>query len=112
MKELPVICCSPEASPLGVAEREALAARFKALADPSRVAILSMLSAEEEVCVCVFTDALELSQPTISHHLRILREAGLVEATRRGTWAFYRLVPEALEALGSALAPDREALPA
>jgi ArsR family transcriptional regulator len=112
MKELPVICCLPGASPLGADEREALARRFKALADPSRVAILSMLSAEEEVCVCVFTDALELSQPTISHHLRILREAGLVEATRRGTWAFYRLVPEALEALRSALAPERAAVPA
>jgi ArsR family transcriptional regulator, arsenate/arsenite/antimonite-responsive transcriptional repressor len=109
MKELPVICCSPGSSPLGVDERAELAARFKALADPSRVAILSMLSAEREVCVCVFTDALELSQPTISHHLRILREAGLVEASRRGTWAFYRLVPEALEALRSALAPDRAA---
>lgn len=112
MNALPVICCSPGASPLGTEERAELAARFKALADPSRVAILSMLSAEEEVCVCVFTDALDLSQPTISHHLRILREAGLVEATRRGTWAFYRLVPDALEALRSALAPEPAAVPA
>jgi ArsR family transcriptional regulator, arsenate/arsenite/antimonite-responsive transcriptional repressor len=112
MNELPVICCSPGTSPLGAEERAELAARFKALADPSRVAILSMLSAEQEVCVCVFTDALDLSQPTISHHLRILREAGLVEATRRGTWAFYRLVPDALEALRSALAPERAAVPA
>jgi ArsR family transcriptional regulator, arsenate/arsenite/antimonite-responsive transcriptional repressor len=109
MNELPVICCSPGSSPLGADERAELAARFKALADPSRVAILSMLSAEREVCVCVLTDALDVSQPTISHHLRILREAGLVEASRRGTWAFYRLVPEALEALRSALAPDRAA---
>ena len=107
MKELPVICCAPGSSPLAVDERVELAARFKALADPSRVAILSMLSAEEEVCVCVLTDALDVSQPTISHHLRILREAGLVAAERRGTWAFYRLVPEALEELRAALAPDR-----
>jgi ArsR family transcriptional regulator len=112
MNELPVICCSPGSSPLGADERTELAGQFKALADPSRVAILSMLSAEQEVCVCVFTDALDLSQPTISHHLRILREAGLVEASRRGTWAFYRLVPEALEGLRAALAPDRAAVPA
>jgi ArsR family transcriptional regulator len=107
MKSLPVICCAPGSQPLGAEERVDLAARFKALADPSRVAILSMLSAEAEVCVCVLTGELDLSQPTISHHLRILREAGLVEATRRGTWAFYRLVPEALEELRTALAPDR-----
>jgi ArsR family transcriptional regulator len=112
MKEVPVICCAPGSTPLGVDERAELAGRFKALADPNRVAILSMLSAEQEVCVCVLTDALDLSQPTISHHLRVLREAGLVEANRRGTWAFYRLVPEALEALRSALASDHEAVPA
>jgi len=107
MKELPVICCAPGSAPLGADERGELAARFKALADPTRVAILSMLSAEQEVCVCVLTDQLDVSQPTISHHLKILREAGLVDATRRGTWAFYRLVPDALEELRSALAPDR-----
>jgi ArsR family transcriptional regulator, arsenate/arsenite/antimonite-responsive transcriptional repressor len=107
MKALPVLCCTPGSAPLGVDERGELAARFKALADPTRVAILSMLSCEEEVCVCVLTDQLEVSQPTISHHLKILREAGLVDSTRRGTWAFYRLVPDALEELRSALAPDR-----
>jgi ArsR family transcriptional regulator len=109
MKALPVICCAPGSSPLGEDARVELAARFKALADPTRVAILSMLSAEREVCVCVLTAELDLSQPTISHHLRILREAGLVEATRRGTWAFYRLVPEALEELRAALGPDLRA---
>ena len=108
MKALPVICCPPGAAPLGEDERVELATRFKALADPARVAILSMLSAGDEVCVCVLTGELDLSQPTVSHHLRILREAGLVEATRRGTWAFYRLVPEALEALRFALAPGRQ----
>ena len=107
MKSLPVICCTLGSSPLGVEERTELAARFKALADPARVAILSMLSAEAEVCVCVLTDELDLSQPTVSHHLRILREAGLVDATRRGTWAFYRLVPEALDELRAALGPER-----
>jgi ArsR family transcriptional regulator len=112
MKALPVLCCSPGTAPLGAEERAALAERFKALADPSRVAILSMLSAAEECCVCVLTEQLELSQPTISHHLRVLREAGLVEASRRGTWAFYRLVPAALEELRSALAPGRAAVAA
>ena len=74
---------------------------FKALADPTRVAIVNRLAAVDEVCVCDLTSAFELSQPTISHHLRLLRDAGLVEAERRGTWAYYRLVPEAIEQLRS-----------
>lgn len=100
---LPAICCGPATEPLAVHERDQLAAQFKALADPTRVAIVNHLSASDEVCVCNLVDAFELSQPTISHHLKILREAGLVESTRRGTWAFYRLVPEALGALRGAL---------
>jgi ArsR family transcriptional regulator len=100
---LPAICCGPETEPLAVHERDQLAARFKALADPTRVAIINCLSAADEVCVCHLTDTFELSQPTISHHLKILREAGLVESTRRGTWAYYRLVPESIEALRGAL---------
>ena len=105
MKSLPVLtapCCSPGAPPLPAAAAAEIAARFKALADPTRVAIVNQLSAEGETCVCRF-DGLGLSQPTISHHLRILREAGIVEATRRGTWAYYRLVPEAIEGLRTAL---------
>jgi ArsR family transcriptional regulator len=100
---LPTICCGPETEPLNETERDELAARFKALADPTRVAIVNCLSAADEVCVCNLTDTFELSQPTISHHLKILREAGLVESTRRGTWAYYRLVPEAIAALRGAL---------
>jgi ArsR family transcriptional regulator len=100
---LPSICCGPETEPLSEAERGALATRFKALADPTRVAIVNRLSAALEVCVCDLNAAFELSQPTISHHLRILREAGLVESSRRGTWAYYRLVPEAIESLRGAL---------
>ena len=100
---LPVICCGPATEPLEIHERDQLAAQFKALADPTRVAIVNHLSAADEVCVCNLDDAFELSQPTISHHLKILREAGLVESSRRGTWAFYRLVPEALGALRGAL---------
>jgi ArsR family transcriptional regulator len=97
------MCCGPETEPLAVHERDQLAAQFKALADPTRVAIINSLSAADEVCVCNLTDAFELSQPTISHHLKILREAGLVESSRRGTWAYYRLVPESIDALRAAL---------
>jgi ArsR family transcriptional regulator len=100
---LPALCCGPATEPLAVHERDQLAAQFKALGDPTRVAIVNQLSAADEVCVCNLVDAFELSQPTISHHLKVLREAGLVEAARRGTWAYYRLVPEALDALRATL---------
>jgi len=101
---LPTLCCGPGTPPLAPDERDVLAARFKALADPTRVAIVNRLAAADEVCVCDFVASLDLSQPTISHHLRILRDAGLVEASRRGTWAYYRLIPEAVDALRGALA--------
>ena len=100
---LPTLCCGPYVAPLSDASRKELAARFKALADPTRVAIVNRLAATEECCVCDLTGAFELSQPTISHHLRLLREAGLVEASRRGTWAYYRLIPEAVAELRGAL---------
>jgi len=106
MQTLPVlqpICCGPDTPPLPEEARAELSSRFKALADPTRVAIVNRLAAADEVCVCDLTAVFELSQPTISHHLRILREAGLVDSTRRGTWAYYRLVPEAIEALRGAL---------
>jgi ArsR family transcriptional regulator, arsenate/arsenite/antimonite-responsive transcriptional repressor len=103
MAVLPAICCGPETEPLTMTERNDLAARFRALADPTRVAIINSLSAAEEVCVCSLTETFDLSQPTISHHLKILREAGLVESSRRGTWAYYRLVPEAIAELRGAL---------
>jgi ArsR family transcriptional regulator, arsenate/arsenite/antimonite-responsive transcriptional repressor len=67
------------------------------------VSIVNRLSSADEVCVCDLTAAFGLSQPTISHHLRILRDAGLVDSSRRGTWAYYRLVPEAIAALRGAL---------
>jgi ArsR family transcriptional regulator len=88
---------------MDAADAEALAARFKALADPTRVAIVNRLGAAEEVCVCELNAEFDLSQPTISHHLRLLREAGLVTARRRGTWAYYRLVPDAMEQLRQTL---------
>jgi ArsR family transcriptional regulator, arsenate/arsenite/antimonite-responsive transcriptional repressor len=105
MKEIALVkapCCVPGSPPLAAQARDRLAAQFKALGDPTRIAIVNQLAGQEECCVCAL-DGLGLSQPTISHHLKILRDAGLVESTRRGTWAYYRLVPEAVEALGFAL---------
>src|SRR6185437_15773725 len=78
--------------------------RFKALSDPARVAIVNQLAGRGEVCTCNLTGFLGLSQPTVSHHLRVLREAGLVEiANKRGTFTFYRLVPEAMQQLAFAI---------
>ena len=100
---IPVLCCGPATEPLDAAAAASIAARFRALADPTRVAIVSRLAAADECCVCDLTDAFELAQPTISHHLKVLREAGLVESSRRGTWAYYRLVPEAVGELRQTL---------
>ncbi len=81
------------------------AALFKAIGDAHRLNILATLArVEGEVCVCDFTDGLPLNQPTVSHHLRILREAELVTCERRGTWVYYRLAASAHERLGDALA--------
>lgn len=79
------------------------AKKFKAVADPTRLAIVACLVRSGEICVTDLVDAFDLSQPTISHHLRLLREAGLLETARRGTLAFYRVPPAALEQLHSAL---------
>ena len=102
MKKLPVfqpLCCGPDVPALEPAAAEDLAAVFKALADPTRVAIVSRLASGDQCCVCDLTAAFDLSQPTVSHHLRILRDAGLVEFERRGTYAYYWLVPEAIDRL-------------
>lgn len=102
MKELPVLqplCCGPDAPPMEPAAARDLASLFKALADPTRVAIVNRLAIGEECCVCDLTDVFDLSQPTISHHLRILRDAGLIDSEPRGTWSYYRLRPEAIERL-------------
>ena len=72
-----------------------------ALADPTRLAIVRELAGATSVCACDFTDCCGVSQPTVSHHLRILREAGVVESERRGTWIYYRLVPTVAERLRS-----------
>src|SRR6266850_337596 len=102
MKALPVlqpICCVSDTEPLSRPAAAALASYFKALSDPTRVAIVNRLTGAEELCVCDLTAAFDLSQPTVSHHLKVLRDAGLVESTPRGTWAYYRVVPETLAAL-------------
>ena len=85
-------------------ELAAEAALFKALGDETRLKILAILACSEgEVCVCEFTDTLPLNQPTVSHHLRILRDAELVTCERRGTWVFYRLAATARDRLDAAL---------
>src|SRR5580698_1866776 len=96
-------CCPP--AKVAMERFEAEAAILKAMADPYRLRILATLArASDEVCVCDFTDALPLNQPTVSHHLRILREAGLVTCERRGTWVYYRLAADARDRLTEALA--------
>jgi ArsR family transcriptional regulator len=100
---LPQLCCGPDVPALPPAAAAQLAERFRALADPTRVAIVNRLAQAEETCVCDLTAVFDLSQPTISHHLKVLRDAGLVDSSRRGTWAYYRIVPEALGALAAAL---------
>jgi ArsR family transcriptional regulator, arsenate/arsenite/antimonite-responsive transcriptional repressor len=108
MKSLAVlqpICCGPDLPLLEAEAALELAGVFKALADPTRVSIVSRLASGEPCCVCDFTEAFDLAQPTVSHHLRILRDAGLVEAERRGTFAYYRLVPEAIERLQGVFTP-------
>jgi ArsR family transcriptional regulator len=84
-----------------------LARMFKALADPVRLRLLSIVASHPggEACVCDLSSAFDLTQPTISHHLRVLREAGLLECERRGTWVYYRVVPTALAQLAAVLGP-------
>lgn len=100
-------CCAPVLdSVLSAEEASQLAAGFKVLADPARLRLLSLLAAQpdQEACVCELTEPLGLSQPTVSHHLRLLHDAGLVSRTRRGTFAYYRVEPERLGILRDALA--------
>lgn len=101
-------CCPVLGSvPLGEREAEQVASAFKAIADAARLRILSLIASrpDREACVCILTGPLGLSQPTVSHHLRVLHEAGLLQRERRGTWAFYRIAPGALDVLRRALTP-------
>lgn len=99
--ELPVLCCAPlSASTVSDEEAEATAQLFKALADPHRVRIVNLLAnAGEPVCVCDITEAIGLSQPTISFHLKKLTGSGLLLREKRATWAYYSLNPAALDQL-------------
>ncbi|MGO4295390.1 ArsR/SmtB family transcription factor [Glutamicibacter sp. MCAF14] len=102
------VCCAPSPGEaiLHAGEAEALALRFKALGDPNRLRILSIVSASEsaETCVCDLPEPLGLKQPTVSHHLKILVDAGILHREKRGVWAYYSVVPGALESLGASLA--------
>jgi ArsR family transcriptional regulator len=102
-------CCAPlSGSPLTVAEADQLAAQLKVLADPTRLRLVSMLLASDnrEACTCDVTEPLGVSQPTVSHHFRKLAEAGIVTGDRRGTWTYYRVVPEALTAIARVIDPS------
>lgn len=94
-------CCAPAAAPsLTRARTATLAARLKALADPTRLRMLDLLAQQSEpLCVCDITDQFEQNQPTISHHLKLLREAGLIDYEKRGIWAFYWVTSEGQQAL-------------
>jgi ArsR family transcriptional regulator len=101
----PAACCTPLGAPsLTDDQAQVTAQLFKALADPHRVKIVNLLATSPEpVCVCEFTEPLGLSQPTVSHHLKKLLDAGLLDREQRGTWAYYSLRPNALGNLAAAL---------
>lgn len=102
------ICCAPVArGVLDADEAQGLARMFKALGDPTRVRLLSLIAArpEREACICDLIDQVGLSQPTVSHHMKQLVDAGLVVREQRGRWAFYRIVDDTLTALSGALRP-------
>ncbi|GGQ90844.1 transcriptional regulator [Streptomyces asoensis] len=99
-------CCAPMVrEPLGEDAAAELSRMFKALSDPIRLRLLSLIASHEggEACVCDLTGPFDVSQPTISHHLKVLREAGLVGSERRGTWVYYWVLPEALVKLSALL---------
>lgn len=99
-------CCSPLLrEPITASQAAGLARLLKALADPTRLRLVSMVAAREdgEACVCELTGPLGLTQPTISHHLKILVDAGILTRDKRGVWAYYALVPSALDALSAVL---------
>jgi ArsR family transcriptional regulator, arsenate/arsenite/antimonite-responsive transcriptional repressor len=99
-----VACCSPlTKEPLATDQAERIAPLLKALADPVRLRLLSLVASHEdgEACVCDLNDAFDLSQPTISHHMKVLHDVGLVDRTKRGVWVYYAIKPEALADLGA-----------
>jgi ArsR family transcriptional regulator, arsenate/arsenite/antimonite-responsive transcriptional repressor len=92
-------------APLDEETATGLARVFKALGDPVRLRLLSMIASRDggEICVCDLTPAFDLSQPTISHHLKLLKQAGLIDSERRGTWVYYRLLPATTDRLAAVL---------
>ena len=97
-------CCSPlSAQPLTIEQAEQVAPLLKALADPVRLRLLSLVASRQggEACICDLNAAFDLSQPTISHHMKVLHEAGLVDRDKRGVWVYYRVRPQALVSLGA-----------
>jgi ArsR family transcriptional regulator len=99
-------CCAPlTAEAVSAEAAAAVAARFKALGDPTRVRLLSLVAAHEgaEACVCDLTEPVGLSQPTVSHHLKVLVDAGILSRTKRGVWSYYAVVPGALDDLAAML---------
>jgi ArsR family transcriptional regulator, arsenate/arsenite/antimonite-responsive transcriptional repressor len=109
-----VACCSPlSREPLSQPQAEQIAPLLKALADPVRLRLMSLVASHEggEACVCDLTDAFTLSQPTISHHLKVLHECGLLDRDKRGVWVYYRARTEALANL-AALIGSPTAVPA
>lgn len=112
----PAGCCEPMVrEPLGEQDAVELARMFKALSDPVRLRLLSLIASHAggEACVCDLTGPFDVSQPTISHHLKVLREAGLVGSERRGTWVYYRVIPAAMNRLSDLLqAPAQAGVPA
>jgi ArsR family transcriptional regulator, arsenate/arsenite/antimonite-responsive transcriptional repressor len=97
-------CCSPLTSqPLSIEQAERVAPLLKALADPVRLRLMSLVASHQggEACGCDLNDAFDLSQPTISHHMKVLHDAGLVDREKRGVWVFYRVRPQALASLSA-----------
>jgi len=107
-------CCEPLVrQPLTAAAATALAQTLKAIADPARLRLLSMIAAHEggEACVCDLIEPLGLTQPTVSHHLKVLVDAGLVTRDKRGVWAYFTLVPGALDSLADVLSTQSAGAP-
>jgi ArsR family transcriptional regulator len=105
MYELPRCCAPTSDAALDITSATVLAATLKAIADPVRLRIISLLSAHEELCVCDFVEPLGVSQPTVSHHLRTLTEAGILSRRKDGRWAHYRLVTERVAEIAASLSP-------
>ncbi|MEZ0071447.1 ArsR/SmtB family transcription factor [Planotetraspora sp. GP83] len=122
-QELPIVdagvdasagaCCAPlVCEPLSEGEAAELAPLFKAIADPVRLRLLSLIACHEggEACVCDLTTAFDLTPPTISHHLKVLRQAGLIDSERRGTWVYYWINPAVLARMSALIGPVSPAL--